>query len=563
MLPDAALSQVILLPCRDPRFGEYQTPSLLALAKQRKMNPRQLATQVLDKLKLDDLHVQTEIAGPGFLNFHLLPEAIASAIAEGCKTETPFVLPKDKSQTVVLDFSSPNVAKPMHVGHIRSTVLGSCLARLHKLLGDKVISDNHIGDWGTQFGKLLVGWKQQLDSVALEKDPIGEMERLYKSVNAASEKDPAVLEAARQELVKLQAGDEENLAIWKKMIHLSQSQFDTMYARLGVKFDYTLGESFYNNRLKGVVNELVQKGIARESEGAIAVFFEDDPGLKDKPALVQKSDGAANYATTDLATLEYRVQNWKPDQIIYATDGRQQLHFKQVFSIFKRWKGDLPVKLVHVWFGTILGHDGKPFKTRSGEVVKLVDLLDEAEERALAVVSEKSPDLPLDVQKNIARVVGIGAVKYADLLSNRQSDYMFNWDKMLAFNGNTAPYLLYAYTRIRSIFRKYSEATGKIFDPKVAKAKDLSYTMPQEMALAKHLLSFGIFLKQAAEDAKPNILCNYVYDLAGLFASFYENCPVLRAGEIERLSRLSLCHVTACVLQLGLQTLGLETLEEM
>lgn len=563
LLPDANLSEVLLTPCRDTRFGDYQTSSLIALAKQRKMNPRQLATSVIEKLSLGDLHIRAEIAGPGFINFTILPEAIAAAIAQGCKSQTPFVRQHACPQTIVLDFSSPNVAKPMHVGHIRSTVLGSCLAKLHRLLGDHVISDNHIGDWGTQFGKLLYGWKNQLDTQALERDPIGEMERLYKSVNAASEANPAVLEAARAELVKLQSGDPENLDIWHKMIHLSQSQFDTIYSRLGVTFDYTLGESFYNDRLKGVVSDLVQKGIARESQGAYAVFFEDNPELADHPALVQKSDGAANYATTDLATLEYRTENWKPDQIIYVTDGRQQLHFKQVFSAFKRWKGELSTKLVHVWFGTILGNDGKPFKTRSGEVIKLSDLLNEAEERALSVVSEKNPDLPLATRQNIARVVGIGAVKYADLLPNRQSDYQFSWDKMLAFNGNTAPYLLYAYTRIQSIFRKHQEASGAAFQPESVDPKELAYSIPQEIALAKHLFSFGIILEQAAEDSRPNLLCNYIYDLAGLFASFYEHCPVLKAEGAERISRLALCHVTARVLQLGLQTLGLETLEEM
>jgi len=451
----------------------------------------------------------------------------------------------------------------MHVGHIRSTVLGSCLARLHRLIGNNVISDNHIGDWGTQFGKLLLGWKNHLDKVALEKDPIGEMERLYKLVNAATEADETVLEGARAELVKLQSGDPENFEIWQQMVKLSQSQFDTLYSRLGVAFDYTLGESFYNDRLKGVVDDLVAKGIARESEGAYVVFFDDNPELAPHPAIVQKRDGAFNYASTDLATLEYRTQNWKPDQILYITDGRQQLHFKQIFTTFNRWKGNTNVRLVHVWFGTILGNDGKPFKTRSGEVVKLADLLNEAEERALSVVSEKNPDLPEETRRNIARVVGIGAVKYADLLPSRQSDYQFSWDKMLAFNGNTAPYLLYAYARIQSIFRKNQDEFSSSFKPESIEEKDLILSTSQELSLAKHLFSFGITLEQVAEDSRPNILCNYLYDLAGFFASFYENCPVLKATGPEKTSRLALCHLTAKVLQMGLHTLGLETLEEM
>ena len=563
LLPDADLSQVVLLPCRDTRFGDYQTSSLIALAKQRKLNPRQLASSVLEKLSLERLNIKAELAGPGFINFHILPQAITENVVAACQSEAPFVRKAKAPQTIVLDFSSPNIAKPMHVGHIRSTVLGSCLVRLHRLIGNTVISDNHIGDWGTQFGKLLLGWKNHLDKIALERDPIGEMERLYKLVNAATETDETVLEQARAELVKLQSGDPENFEIWQQMVKLSQSQFDTLYSRLGVAFDYTLGESFYNDRLKGVVEDLVAKGIARESEGAYVVFFDANPELVPNPAIVQKRDGAFNYATTDLATLEYRTQNWKPDQILYITDGRQQLHFKQIFTTFNRWKGNTNVKLVHVWFGTILGNDGKPFKTRSGEVIKLADLLNEAEERALAVVSEKNPDLPEETRRNIARVVGIGAVKYADLLPSRQSDYQFSWDKMLAFNGNTAPYLLYAYARIRSIFRKNQDEFSSSIKPESIEEKDLIFSTPQELSLAKHLFSFGITLEQVAEDSRPNILCNYLYDLAGLFASFYENCPVLKALGAEKTSRLALCHLTAKVLQMGLHTLGLETLEEM
>lgn len=563
LLPDADLSLISLNPCKDTRFGDYQTPGLITLAKQRKINPRQLALQVLDSLSLQDLFVQAEIAGPGFLNFKLLPKAIGKAVFEACKEQHPFINQTETPSTIVIDFGSPNVAKPMHVGHIRSTILGACLVKLHRLLGNRVISDNHIGDWGTQFGKLILGWKTALDKKALAEDPIKELERLYKLINAASEEKEVVLESARQELVKLQKGDPENLEIWKQMIQLSQSQFNMIYDRLNVKFDYTLGESFYNNRLKGIVSELVEKRIAEESQGAYAVFFKEDPELKEHPAIIQKRDGAANYATTDLATLEYRMKTWNPNQIIYVTDGRQQLHFKQVFSIFKRWKGSSPIKLTHVWFGTILGENGKPFKTRSGEVIKLVDLLDEAEERALAVVQEKNPNLPLEIQKNIARVVGIGAIKYADLLPNRQSDYMFNWNKMLAFNGNTAPYLLYAYTRIQSIFRKYEKEKSKAFDISQISEEDIFYQETYEFALAKHLFSFGLVLQQAADDSRPNILCNYVYELAGLFASFYEHCPVLKSEGSEQISRLALCHVTARVLKIGLQTLGLETLEEM
>jgi arginyl-tRNA synthetase len=463
----------------------------------------------------------------------------------------------------VIDFSSPNVAKPMHVGHIRSTILGDSLARTLRLLGHRVITDNHIGDWGTQFGKLLVGWKNHLDPAALKTDPIAEMERLYKLVNAASEADEKILEAARQELVKLQGGDAETLRIWREMIALSQKQFDTIYGRLGVQFDHTFGESFYNPRLKLLVDELVAKGIARESEGAIAIFFDNLPQLKEQPALIRKSDGGFNYTTTDLATLAYRLETWRPDEIIYVTDGRQQLHFQQVFTAFRKWRSTLDsrpstLKLAHVWFGSILGEDGKPFKTRSGETVRLADLLDEAEERALKIVSEKNPDLPEAQRREIARVVGLGAVKYADLLPNRQSDYVFSWDKMLALQGNTAPYLQYAYTRIKSIFRK-SEAD---LSP-VTRHVSLALSAPEEIALARHLLNFGLTLEAVAEEYRPNFLCNFLYELAGKFTSFYENCPVLKADDATRASRLALCGLTARVLKLGLGVLGIETVEQM
>jgi arginyl-tRNA synthetase len=448
----------------------------------------------------------------------------------------------------------------MHVGHIRSTILGDSLARVLRLLDHKVITDNHIGDWGTQFGKLIVGWKRHLDRAALKADPIAEMERLYKLVNAASETDSTILEGARQELVKLQQGDEENLRIWREMIALSQVQFDTVYGRLDIKFDHTFGESFYNSRLGPIVDELRQKGIARESEGATVVFFEDNPQLKALPAIIQKSDGAFNYSTTDLATLTYRLESWHPDEILYVTDGRQQLHFQQLFAAFRRWHPEVNVKLAHVWFGSILGDDGKPFKTRSGEVVRLSDLLDEAQERAYKVVSDKSPDLPEEQRREIARVIGLGAIKYADLLPNRQSDYVFSWDKMLALHGNTAVYLLYAYARIRSIFRKgnlESEAVGQ------ASPRAILLDAPQELAIAKHLLNFGLILEAVADEYRPNFLCNYLYELAGHFTSFFENCPVLKSEPEVRASRLLLIDLTAKVLKQGLSVLGINTLEQM
>jgi arginyl-tRNA synthetase len=563
ILPEANLADLTVKPCPDPRFGDYQSTALMALAKARRLNPRELAAQVLAKLDVSAWCEPVEIAGAGFLNFRLTSSALSSALRAAAGGAHLFFERTGQPRTIVVDFSSPNVAKPMHVGHIRSTILGDALARTFRLLGHRAITDNHIGDWGTQFGKLLLGWKQHLDTSALGADPIAEMERLYRTVNQACESDPAVLEQARQELVKLQKGDPENLRIWREMQALSSVQFQAIYGRLGVRFDYALGESFYNPRLASVVECLAAQGLAEESEGAMVVFFKEDPELKSHPAMVRKSDGGFNYTTTDLATLEYRMQEWHPDEIVYVTDGRQQLHFKQLFAVFRRWRPELKVRLEHVWFGAILGEDGRPFKTRSGDTVKLADLLDEAEERAFAVVSEKNPELSEGERKEIARVVGLGAVKYADLLPNRQSDYVFSWDKMLAFNGNTAPYLLYAYTRIRSIFRKLQETEGVPGAAAGAPSLELTLAAPQELALAKHLLNFGLVLEAGAEECRPNYLCNYLYELAGKFTSFYENCPVLKAEGAERATRLALCHLTDRVLKTGLEVLGLETAERM
>ena len=556
VVPEADPAAILVRPCPDPQFGDYQSVALMPLAKARRTNPRQLAQEVLARLDVADLCTAVEVAGPGFINFRLAPIAIAAVLRQALRGEHLFFQAAAQPRTVVVDFSSPNVAKPMHVGHIRSTVLGDALARLFRLLGHRVVTDNHIGDWGTQFGKLIVGWKRHLDADALVGDPIGELERLYRVVNAETERDPTVLEEARSELVALQDGDPENLRIWREMIALSQVTFDALYDRLDIRFDNTLGESFYNPRLRSVVDELRERGIARESEGAVVVFFDDDPQLTDHPAMIQKSDGAANYATTDLATLEHRLTTWKPDEIVYVTDGRQQLHFQQIFAIFRRWHPDVPVKLAHVWFGSILGPDNRPFRTRAGDTIKLADLLDEAEERAFAVVTEKSPELPEAERREIARVVGLGAVKYADLVPNRQSDYVFDWDRMLALNGNTAPYLQYAYARIRSIFRRGGDSA----EPAPA---DLLLEAPEELDLAKTMLQFGLVLETAADEYRPNLLCNYLYDLAGRFTRFYEACPVLKADPAQRATRLALCELTARVLRQGLHSLGIETIEQM
>jgi arginyl-tRNA synthetase len=573
VLPDADVSTVLVRP-GDPKFGDYQSNALMSLAKTRKLNPRQLATDVLAKLDLASVCEKVEIAGAGFLNFRLKNSVLVESLQAAARGEHLFFEKASSPKTIVIDFSSPNVAKPMHVGHIRSTGIGDALQRNLRLLGHSVISDNHIGDWGTQFGKLLLGWKNILDRPALECDAIAELERLYKIINAECDANPARLEEAKAELVKLQAGDAENISIWQEMTALSQKQFDEIYSRLGVKFDHALGESFYNPWLGEVVNDLLAKKIARESEGAVGVFSDsslppkEDPFLVnrdgewiDDPALVRKSDGGFNYTTTDLATIDYRLKTWSPDEIVYVVDDRQSGHFKKLFAIFARWKSDdaKKVKLIHVGFGKILGDDGKPFKTRSGDTVKLGDLLNEAVERAYKTVSEKSSELPEAQRKEIARVVGLGAVKYSDLLPNRQSDYIFNWDKMLALQGNTAPYLLYAYARIKSIFRKIEVNLSL-----ATRHSSLVLAAPEELTLANHLLNFGITVEAVAEEFRPNFLCNYLFELAGKFTGFYENCPVLKADDVAtRDSRLALCDLTARVLKQGLETLGIETVEQM
>ncbi|MFM8471341.1 MAG: arginine--tRNA ligase [Limisphaerales bacterium] len=573
VLPDADTTAVLVRPCPDARHGDYQSNALIAVAKQRKLNPRALAEQVKTVLDVADLCDAVDIAGPGVLNFRLKPAALAEVLqAEALKAE-PFVIKAATPRTVVIDFSSPNVAKPMHVGHIRSTGIGDALQRVFRLLGHRVISDNHIGDWGTQFGKLLLGWKQILDRDALAREPIAELGRLYKVINAECDADPARLEEAKQELVKLQAGDAENTAVWQEMIRVSQRQFDSVYGRLGVKFDQTLGESFYNPQLGAVVNDLLARGIARESEGAVGVFSDgtlppkSDPFLVNRdgewvadPALIRKSDGGFNYMTTDLATIDYRLKKWSPDEIIYVVDDRQAPHFRKLFLTFARWQPEAAkrVQLNHVGFGKILGEDGKPFKTRSGDTVKLEDLLAEAEERALKVVTEKTPELPEAERKEIARIVGLGAVKYADLLPNRQSDYQFSWEKMLALQGNTAPYLQYAYTRVRSIFRKGGDSSAVS-----GQRSAISLAAPEELALAKQLMNFGLVLEAVADECRPNFLCNYLYEVAGLFARFYESCPVLKSEGAERTTRLLLCDLTGRVLKQGLAALGIEVTEQM
>ncbi|MDW8343870.1 MAG: arginine--tRNA ligase [Verrucomicrobiae bacterium] len=537
----------LVRPCADPRLGDFQANGVLAVAKQRGQNPRALAEQIVTRLSLADVCEPPEVAGPGFINFRLKPSFVAQQLRSMMSDERLGVAPASPAETIVFDFSGPNVAKQMHVGHIRSTIIGDALARVARYLGHRVITDNHLGDWGTQFGMLIVGWNRFRDDAALQRDPLSELERLYREVNAR----PELREEARAELVKLQRGDPANRAIWQHILDLSRHAFDEIYEKLGVRFDFTLGESFYNPMLPDVVKELLDCGIARVSDGAVCVFAADQP----TPLIIQKSDGGYGYGTTDLATVKYRVENWRPHRIVYVTDARQQLHFKLVFATVRRWLPN-PPHLEHVAFGSILGEDGKPLRTRSGENIKLRELLAEAEERALTIATSKNPHLPEDQRREIAQVIGIGAVKYADLCQNRTTDYVFSWDKMLALDGNTAPYLQYAYVRIRSIFRKAGLSVVPV-------PSQLEFQDASELDLGKHLLRFRDVLYDVLADYKPNWLTAYLYELAGKFTAFYDRCPVLASPEPTRQQRLAMCQLTGNVLRTGLDLLGIRVLEQM
>lgn len=546
-----------VVPCANPQFGDYQFNGALPLAKTLRTNPRALAQDIISKIDVGEISEPPEIAGAGFINFRLKREFLQQMIAGALADPRLGVPSVDEPRRIIVDFSAPNVAKPMHVGHIRSTIIGAAITRLLRFAGHTVFTDNHIGDWGTQFGKLILGWKRHLDEENLATDPIGEMERLYRLVNAQSEADEAVANEARAEVARLQNGDSVNLEIWERLRELSQSQFDEIYSQLDIQFDETLGESFYNDRLALVVQDLRDRDLAEDSQGAVIVRFASPP-LVDKPMIVQKSDGAYNYGTTDLATIQYRVERWQPQEIVYVVDERQKLHFQQLFDTARRW-GYNDVELRHISFGTIMGEDGTPIKTRSGETIKLRDLLDEAEQRALAIVREKNPDLPEDKQREIARVIGIGAVKYSDLSQNRSSDIHFSWDKMLAMQGNTAPYLQYAYVRIRSIFRRANEGNVAAFEaPSI-----LVLEHPAELDLSKHLLKFGLAIDTALSDYRINALSDYLFELAQKFSVFFESCPVLKSESPVRESRLALCELTAGVLRQGLNLLGIETIEQM
>jgi arginyl-tRNA synthetase len=552
-----------VVPCANAQFGDYQWNGALGLAKALKTNPRALATALLERIDVSGLAETPEIAGPGFVNFRLKTDLLASLVPQVLADPRCGVPQVAASKTVVVDYPSPNVAKPLHVGHVRTTFIGDAIARTLRFAGHKVIADNHIGDWGTPIGMVIWGWKQFRDEDAFASNALEEMGRVYKIVKgmttAKTDEGRDALAQVRQETAKLQSGDAENLEIWQRLRDASQRELDAMYQTLGVHIDVTLGESFYNDRLAPVVEELKQKGLAIPSQGAIVFPFEEPPHLRDKPMLVQKSDGSFLYATTDLATIQYRMETWSPNEIVYVVDARQSDHFRQLFAAARKWGYD-NVDLRHVTFGTILGEDGTPIKTREGDPPKLSDLLDEAQKRALEIVREKNAELSLDEQNEVARVVGIGAIKYADLCQNRTSDYLFSWEKMLAMQGNSAPYLLFAYVRVRSIFRRAGLSEEQVA---ALATSTCEFSHAKEIELCKYLLRFHEAIEIALQDYRLNAISDYLFELSQVFSSFIEACRVLDADEPARTTRLMLCALTANVLKQGLELLGIETIEKM
>jgi arginyl-tRNA synthetase len=568
----------MIRPVQDPRYGDYQANFVMAMAKEIKKNPRVIADAIVAGLPADVVGTmleKPEIAGPGFINLTFKKEWLAQRLQEMAADARLGVPLADPPKTYVIDYSSPNVAKPMHVGHLRSTIIGDSLARLFRFLGHRVVSDNHLGDWGTQFGILLYGYKHFRDEKALTEDPVREMVRLYLHVRKLmsdegdSDDDEGegetpttashpIADAVREETAKLHAGDEENLLLWKTFMPWCLEEINKIYTRLDVHFDHTHGESFYNPRLPAIVEEVKNKGLAKESQGAIAIFF----GENDPPALVQKKDGAFTYTTTDLATIKYRVDTFDPVSMLYVVDFRQGLHFENLFDIARRWGYD-KVALEHISFGSVLGKDNKPIKTREGGGVELNDLLDGAVQRAVEVCKkQQGEDTELtDKQiQDIAEVVGIGAVKYADLSQNRTSDYVFSWDKMLAMDGNTATYMQYAYARVRSIFRKAD--TLEHLYRNAPPLPILSTTWERNLAI--QILGFEEALQSAATDFRPNLLTAYLWDLAKAFSVFLKNCRVIDAETPElRQSRLLLCDLTGRVINRCLDLLGIKTLEQM
>ena len=543
------------------QFGDYQANGVMAVAKKLGMAPRQLAEQVLSHLDLNGIASKVEIAGPGFINIFLDPAFLADNVNRALQSERLGVA-TPQVQTIVVDYSAPNVAKEMHVGHLRSTIIGDASVRTLEFLGHKVIRANHVGDWGTQFGMLIAYLEKQQQENAGEM-ALADLEGFYREAKKHYDEDEAFAERARSYVVKLQGGDEYFLQMWRKLVDITMSQNQITYDRLNVTLtrDDVMGESLYNPMLPGIVADLKGKGLAVESEGATVVFLDEYKNKEGEPmgVIIQKKDGGYLYTTTDIACAKYRYETLHADRVLYYIDSRQHQHLMQAWTIVRK-AGYVPdsVPLEHHMFGMMLGKDGKPFKTRAGGTVKLADLLDEALERARRLVAEKNPEMSADELENLAKVVGIGAVKYADLSKNRTTDYVFDWENMLAFEGNTAPYMQYAYTRVLSVFRKAGIDENALTDAPVVIAED------REAQLAARLLQFEETLSVVAREGTPHVMCAYLYDLAGLFSGFYEHCPILSAeSEATRNSRLKLALLTAKTLKLGLDTLGIETVERM
>ncbi|OAM26773.1 arginine--tRNA ligase [Eikenella longinqua] len=548
---------VVLQPAKNPEFGDFQINGVMGAAKQRKQNPRELAQKVADALAGSSVLASAEVAGPGFINLRLSPQFLADQVHGALQSSRLNVAQAAAPQTVVIDYSSPNLAKEMHVGHLRSSIIGDSIARVLRHLGHTVIAQNHVGDWGTQFGMLVAYLVEQ--QAQNEHFELADLEQFYRNAKVRFDEDPAFADTAREYVVKLQGGDEAVLALWRQFVAMSLKHAQNVYDRLGVllKPEDVAGESKYNNDLQPVVDELLASGLAVDDGGTKVVFLDEFKNKDGDPAafIIQKQGGGFLYATTDLACVRYRVRQLKADRIIYVVDTRQSLHFAQLFAASRK-AGWLPenVQAEFIGFGTMMGKDGKPFKTRSGDTVKLVELLDEAVERATALVQEKNPELDGQTAARIARAVGIGAVKYADLSKNRTSDYIFDWDNMLSFEGNTAPYLQYAYTRVQSVLKKAGQWDA---------AAQPVLTEPLECQLAAELLKFEDVLQTVADSAYPHYLAAYLYQVASLFSRFYEACPILKAEGSARNTRLQLAALTGQTLQTGLGLLGIDTLEVM
>ncbi|WJG20828.1 arginine--tRNA ligase [Vibrio furnissii] len=544
-----------------PQFGDYQANGVMGVAKQLGTNPREFAQKVIDVLDLDGIASKTEIAGPGFINIFLSEEFLAKQ-ADAALADERLGVAKEAQQTIVADYSAPNVAKEMHVGHLRSTIIGDAVVRTLEFLGHKVIRANHIGDWGTQFGMLIANLErvqQESGEVSME---LSDLEAFYRESKKLYDEDAEFAERARNYVVKLQGGDAFCLDMWKKLVDVTMIQNQRNYDRLNVSLtrDDVMGESMYNDMLPGIVADLKEKGLAQEDDGAQVVFLEEFKNKDGEPmgVIIQKRDGGFLYTTTDIACAKYRYETLGADRVLYFIDSRQHQHLMQAWAIVRK-AGYVPeeVTLEHHAFGMMLGKDGRPFKTRAGGTVRLADLLDEAEERAKALIESKNPDLGADEKADIATTVAMAAVKYADLSKHRTTDYVFDWDNMLAFEGNTAPYMQYAYTRVASIFAKAGVSPDNL-------TGDIKITEEKEKALIAKLLQFEEAVQSVSREGQPHILCSYLFELAGQFSSFYEACPILIAeDESVKQSRLKLAALTAKTIKQGLSLLGIKTLERM